>query len=320
MTGNPARATPPPLSDWRPFNRRVLTSSSDEWPESLNELGPLPPPSEIYVYGAPIDATKNAVAIVGTRRPTIAGIEAAEHFAARIAEASFIVVSGLALGIDAIAHRAALDAGGQTIAVIGCGANLNYPKRNEQLRRRIDAGGTIVSEYREGTPPLPHHFPMRNRIIVGLCRAVLVIEGGQGSGALITARAGIDANRDVFAVPGSRRNPAAFAPNELIRTCQATAVTDASHVFEELAPVLIWSEGVARAAPVQLDEPDAGVLMLLDDAPLSPDTIVRRLGLPQGEVALALSRLEVRGLAVRGFRGYQITGAGARVRERIQDD
>jgi DNA processing protein len=296
---------------------RILEPSHPEWPSAVNELGPWPSPQRLFLRGHPLDNSKTHVAIVGTRRPTRAGLEIAERFARELAEAGFVIVSGLALGIDAAAHRACLKAGGWTIAVVGCGANVAYPARNEKLQEEIAAKGTVLSEYEDGTPSSIWRFPERNRIIAGLCKGVIVVEGGAKSGASITASRALESNRAVFAVPGSIRNPMAFTPNELIRTSQATLVTEPRHVFEELAPGLVWKDRFARSATherPQLEDLERSVLELLDDTPTSADRIRRDLSQASGAVALALSCLEVRGLARKRTAGYEITGAGVRVR------
>jgi len=307
----------PSKLDHSPVNPRVISPASSEWPIRLGELGPHQPPSKLFVSGRAIDPGARAVAIVGTRRPTAAGLEAAHMLGKGLAEAGFTVVSGLALGIDAAAHRAALEAGGHTIAVIGCGMDLNYPARNERLRRRIDSVGTIVSEYPDGTAPLPHHFPLRNRIIVGLTEGVIVVEGSIKSGALITGRIGLDANRAVFAVPGSFRNPHAAGPNELIRCMEATAITEVQHVFDELAPGMVWRDGESSGGSATIDGAEGKVLALLDDVSVTPDFLVAESHLEQGEVLLALSKLEIRGLAKRWNGAYELTGAGARLRSAL---
>lgn len=308
--------TPDRILDWNPQNRRSISRRSPEWPERLSELGPLPSPSRLWIAGRAIDPGARSIAVVGTRRPTAAGIEAAEKIARGLAEANFVVVSGLAMGIDAVAHRAALDAGGHTIAVIGCGMDLNYPERNLRLRGQIDAEGTVVSEYELGTPPRQFHFPQRNRLIAGLAEGVVVVEGSVKSGALITGRIALDANRQVFAVPGSIRNPYAAGPNELIRLSQATPISSVDHIFEELAPDLVYegSDAVPMGAPPRLDDAEFAVLSLLDDAPVTPDFVARQLGFERGRVALALSKLEIRAMAQRKRGAYLITRTGARVR------
>ena len=311
---------PPRLEDHRPVNPRVIAPGCDEWPDRLGELGPHNPPGKLYVSGRDIDPEARAVAIVGTRRPTAAGIEAARRFAKGLAEADFVVVSGLALGIDAAAHRAALEVGGHTIAVIGCGSDLNYPRKNERLRRQIESMGTVVTEYTTGTPPLPHHFPLRNRIIVGLTEGVIVVEGSVKSGALITGRLGLDANRAVFAVPGSIRNPYAAGPNELIRCMEATAITEVQHVFDELAPGMVWGEQGSPGGAATIDETEGRVLALLDDVTVTPDFLVTESNLEQGQVLLTLSKLEIRGLVKRWNGAYELTGTGAKLRSALTSD
>lgn len=300
---------------------RVVTPSHEEWPEELNELGPHAPPKRLHVEGAPIEPVSNAVSVVGTRRPTGAGVEAARSIARGLAEGRFAVISGLAVGIDAAAHAAALEAGGRTIAVLGSGLDVEYPKRNLTLKRRIAQCGTLVTEYPAGSPPNDWHFPLRNRIIVGLSRAVVVIEGSNKSGALITARAALDANRAVFAVPGSIRNPMAEGPNELIRSGQAALVTNPDHIFEDLAPGLVWGERHAASdGPVGLEPDERELLGALDDTTMSPDQFCKAFGMSPGRVAVTLARLEVRGWVIRRTTGYEISTAGARVRRTFPDE
>ena len=286
-----------------------------EWPTPLNEIGPLGVPKRLFLEGNPLNLGTKAIAVVGTRRPTAAGVEAAEKFTRGLVEAGFSIVSGLAVGIDAVAHRTAIRCGGYTVAVLGCGLDVIYPKRNTALREEIASTGTLLTEFEEGTQPLPHHFPMRNRIVAGLCKGVLVIEGSFKSGALITARLALDANRSVWAVPGSVRNSMSQGPNELIRTGQAALVSDINHIFEDIAPSLVWQDqlGPPVSAP-DLKEDELTVLSVLDDMPLSMDRIVRLSCKPMGVVALALSRLEVRGMILRRGPGYEVTASGARVR------
>lgn len=296
---------------------RTITPSSDEWHRGLGELGPERPPTRLFVIGRPLPQRERAVAVVGARNATLAGIEAAEGLAQGLAEAGFAVVSGLAAGIDTAAHRAALRAGGHTVAVLGCGLDVYYPPRNQPLQKQIAGAGTVVSEYEQATQPFARNFPERNRIIVGLATAVVVVEGGLKSGALITARIALDANRAVFAVPGSIRNPIAQGPNNLIRTSQAKLVTEVADILEDLAPELVWGEPEERtvmAGNLHLEDREIEVLTPLDDVPASPDSVRASTGLTHGALALALARLEVRGLVLRRRGGYEITNAGARAR------
>ena len=296
--------------------RRTLRPSEEGWPALLNEMGPLDRPSHLHLAGRDLPE-RPLFAVVGSRRPTAAGLDAARILTKGLVEAGFGIVSGLASGIDAAAHEAALDAGGYTVAVLGFGLDVTYPRRNRRLKERISEEGTLVTEYEDGTPPLAYHFPQRNRIIAGLARGTLVIEGAARSGALITARFALDANRHVFAVPGSFRNVMSAGSNELIRRCEAVLVTDVSHIFDELAGEDAWS-GPPRLslepAPIDLSEDEGRILTLLDDAPVTPDRLCEELGLNVGAVSLALARLEVRGLAVRRGAGIEISTAGARAR------
>lgn len=296
---------------------RAITSSSEEWPALLREADPVGPPNELFVEGSPIESNERVIAVVGTRRPTLTGIETTRRLCEGFAQAGFTVVSGLAVGVDAIAHRATLDAGGNTIAVLGCGLDVVYPKSNAALRQRIQNGGTIVSEYALGTAPVRANFPRRNRIIAALSKGVVVVEGTIRSGALITARFALDLNRNVYAVPGSVRNPMAEGPNELIRTDQASLITEPQHVFDDVAPEFVWraDEGFGGAAEaVKLDEGERQVVQVLDDVGISVDRLCREVELTPGAVGLALARLQVRGLVVQRRGAYELTIAGSRVR------
>jgi DNA processing protein len=299
------------------MNTRTIRPTDPEWPARLNELGPERPPARLFLEGLRLCGEDCAVAVVGSRRPTAAGVQVAQEITRGLAEAGFAVVSGLAVGIDTVAHRAALDAGGYTIAVLGCGLDVNYPTRNAALKRNIASVGTLVSEYEAGVEPQPYHFPARNRIIAGLATAVVFVEGSERSGGLITARQALDSNRHVFAVPGSVRNPLAAGPNELIRTSQATLVTDAQQILEELAPGLVWG-GIAGGGPPvgqpSMNPKEARVLLFLDDAPVALDRVCTDLGLTLGEAAIALAALEVRNYVAKRPGGYVVTDAGARVR------
>jgi DNA processing protein len=303
------------------MNRRSIDQCSTEWPQGLSEFCPDRLPLAINVEGREIPDQSDCVAIVGTRRPTVAGRDAARTFGRALAEAGFTVVSGLALGIDTAAHQGALEAGGHTIAVLGCGLDIDYPKDNRELRTRIRTVGTLVTEYDHATPPKPSYFPARNRIVAGLSRAVLVVEGGKRSGAAITARLALEGNRTVFAVPGSIRNPYAVCPNELIRAGEATLVTTPQHIFDDVAPSLVWDgERVvgARNAP-NIDDFEVRTLLALDDAPVGVEELRSVVGIPAGKISLALAKLEVRGWIRRGFTGaYEVSEGGIRVLNQLR--
>lgn len=315
---NGARADAQPV----PAGARSIVPGAAEWVEELSNMEVLGAPKRLFVEGLPLRTDRPTVAVVGTRRPTAAGIEAAQELTRGLVEAGVTIVSGLAMGIDAVAHRTCLEAGGYTIAVLGTGLDVDYPARNRSLKQQIRVKGTLVTEYEQGTQPHAFHFPDRNRIVAGLADGVLVIEGGVKSGALITARLGVDSGKKVWAVPGSIRNPMAGGPNELIRACQATLVTHVKHVFEELAPSLVWEGGTRSRplAPGALNEEERRVLQVMDDVPLSPDRIIRLTELSVGEVAMAVSRLEVKGFVNRRPAGYEISERGASVRATLNGE
>ena len=194
------------------------------------------PPRVLHVAGDPLLLWHPAVAIVGSRSPSAAGADHAFAFARSLARAGFCIVSGLAAGIDAAAHRGALAAGGRTIAVLGCGVDIAYPPRNRDLHAEITAKGAVVSEYPEGTSARPFQFPRRNRIVASLALGTVVIEAALRSGALITARLAAEAGREVFAVPGSIHNPKARGCHRLIRE-GASLIEGPDEIIAALAPL-----------------------------------------------------------------------------------
>jgi DNA processing protein len=279
-------------------------------------MDPLDPPKKLHAEGLPLSAGEKTVAIVGARYPSVAGIEAAREFSRGLAQAGFAIVSGLAVGIDSVAHRVALEVGGYTVAVLGCGLNIPYPTRNGALRKRIVQFGTVLTEYPPDLPPTAHTFPRRNRIIAGISKAVVFVEGGHKSGGKITAGFGLDANRYVYAVPGSLRNPMAAGPNDLIHRSEATAVTDYKQIIDELVKDFAWPDAdhSRERDGVVLDPDDRALLSYLDEASVAPERICSDLDLSPGQTSLVLARLEVRGWIRRAAGGYAITRTGMRVR------
>jgi DNA processing protein len=293
--------------------KRQITPRSAEWPGCLSELGSASAPRRLYVEGLPLEPDMIGVAVVGTRRPSAAGVEVAFRMGRGLAEAGIVVISGLAVGIDATAHRAALEGGGRTIAVLGCGLDIPYPARNINLKERIRVRGTLMTEYDDGAEPRKSHFPLRNRIIAGLSIGVVVVEGSPTSGALITARLALEANRSVYAVPGSVRNPMAAGPNHLIRTSAAGLVTCVEDVVEDLFGSL-GALGSKRPPPRRgrrFEEDEVAVLAALDDVPVALDVVVGITGVPHGRAAVIAANLELEGLAARRPGGYCTTAAGA---------
>ncbi len=316
----------PPRADWLERalawaaepDSHVLTLADDGYPRALLDIAD--PPVLLYVKGDPALLQKPALAIVGARTATAQGEANAEAFARALAAQGFTIVSGLALGIDAAAHRGALGAGraaGGTVAVIGTGIDRIYPARNAALAREIAAAGAIVSELPLGTPPLAHNFPRRNRLIAGLAQGVLVVEAALNSGSLITARLATEGGREVFAIPGSIHSPLARGCHRLIRD-GAKLVETAEDVVEELRGRLGWPAAAAtktpRArpaarpavastpalqAPLALDDEAARVLRLIGHDPVDIDTLAPRCGLTVDALYAILLPLELDGHLAR---------------------
>jgi DNA processing protein len=260
------------------------------------------PPFGLFLRGDPDALARIAevptVAVVGSRKATTAGLAFARALAHDLAERGAVVVSGLAAGIDAAAHEGALDAGGVTIAVLGTGVDVVYPRRNRGLAERILArGGLLASEYWPGTPPAPWRFPARNRIVCGLSQAVVVIEAGRRSGALITADFALEAGRPVLAVPGPPAAESSAGCNGLIRA-GAALCEGAEDVVAEL-PGAAWAPA-RPAGPAPLGGLAGQIYERLLREPLRADQIATGLGAEPAAVAAALARLEVDGLALRG--------------------
>lgn len=198
------------------LNAQVITLEDDEYPDLLREIHD--PPIALYVRGDLQKAMERpALAVVGSRRCSTYGVNVAESLSRDLASHGLTIVSGLARGIDAGAHRGTLEAGGQTIAVVGTGLETTYPKEHRKLEEQIIANGAVISEFPLGTPPLPQNFPYRNRILSGLCFGVLIVEASEHSGSLITARLAYEQGREVFAVPGNITSQTSFGPNFLIK-------------------------------------------------------------------------------------------------------
>lgn len=304
------------------MNRRTLRPGDQEWPKPLENMTPIDPPKSLRAEGLRLDAPDRTIAIVGTRHPSASGVEITRTITTGLVEADFTIVSGLALGIDSVAHRTALDVGGYTVAVLGCGLDVPYPQRNVPLRKQIVRSGTVLSEYDDDARPTTFSFPRRNRIIAGLAAGVLFVEGGEKSGGRITARLALDAGRHVFAVPGNVRSPMAVGPNLLIRRSQASLVTQVQDILDELAPGLIWERGQERpweSRLVGLDGSEQLVLRYLEEEPVKPEKVRADLDLTIGETALALARLEARGWVVRRPRGFALAAAGVATKQGLQE-
>jgi DNA processing protein len=233
----------------------LVTVGSEHYPAQLAEI--YDPPLVLYVRGDPRILREPAIAVIGTRHPTPYGLGMAERLSQDLANCGLVIISGMARGIDSIAHKGAVLARGRTVAVFGTGVDVIYPRENRKLSEQIlELGGALVSEFPLGTGPNPHNFPLRNRVISGLARGVLVVEAGEFSGTRITARCALEQCREVFAVPGNVTNKLAWGPNTLIKQGAKLAATW-EDVFEEL-PTEIRLQLQQRQA--QLPEPRAASL------------------------------------------------------------
>ena len=283
----------------------VLEHEDPRYPPLLRQSKT--PPARLYVRGDPALLLRPSVAIVGSRAATRLGLEMAERLGAGVAREGVVVVSGCARGIDAAAHRAALDVGGTTVGVLAGGLDVAAPALQRPLAARIARAGCLVGEHPDGHPPAPYLFPERNRIIAGLVRVVVVVEAAGRSGALITARHALDAGREVMAVPGHPLLPNAAGVGKLLRDGARPALA-AQDVLEELAG-LPAAEGVPRWVPPPPPEeeppPDPGpgapltarLAAVLGRAPARPDELAEALGAELPEVLAALTELELTGTA-----------------------
>ena len=274
------------------YRVKVLTWNDPAFPPRLREIYDVPP--VLYVRGELTAEDEWAIATVGTRRATIYGREVTERIVSDLARSKITIVSGLARGIDSVAHRAALDAGGRTIAVFACGLDVVYPPENLQLAQAIMERGALVSDYHLGTTPKAENFPRRNRIMSGLSLGVLVTEAGEGSGALITANLALEQNREVFAVPGSVLSPASRGANRLIQD-GAKLVRDANDVLEELNLTMVPQQ-LEMKELIPADETEALLLRQLGHEPTHIDDVCRQSRLPVSVVSSTLALMELKGM------------------------
>jgi DNA processing protein len=267
-----------------------------DYPRALLAIGD--PPPAFYFVGRRELLNHPALAIVGSRNATPQGVEQAEAFGAVLSAAGLTIVSGLATGIDAAAHRGGLSAAGSSLAVVGTGLDRYYPPANRALQQRLEREGGIVSEFPLGMPPLPENFPRRNRLISGLSRGVLVVEATLNSGSLITARLGVEQGREVFAIPGSINSPFSKGAHRLIRD-GAKLVETAQDVLEELHFETAASSAAPAPTPpassAAVSEPAERVLSALGRDPTGIDQLATRSGLPADAIAAALVELEIGG-------------------------
>lgn len=287
--------------NWLAADGHTLITPAHEHASQALQATPAPP-AWLYGVGDTELLARPAIAIVGSRNPSRVGTQQAHDFAAQLARSGFVIVSGLARGIDTAAHEGALSVDGMTVAVCGTGLDRVYPAANKPLAERIAASGLLLSEFNLGTLPSRGNFPRRNRIIAGLSAGTLVVEAARASGSLITARLALEAGREVFALPGSPNNPLARGCNQLIRDGAKLAET-ASDVFEDVAPALAQCDTALSPPPGGGDDqpPDSGgsdnerLLAALGHAPAHIDDLVERTGWPADAVSSTLLILELQG-------------------------
>jgi len=277
----------------------IISVADPDYPQMLRSI--FDPPVVMYCLGDVRVAQQASVAIVGSRRASVYGRQVTERLAKELAETGLTIVSGLARGIDCAAHLGALAAHGKTVAVLGCGVDIPYPRENRRVYDQISNQGCILSEFVCGTHPAPQNFPIRNRIISGLAYGTVISEASEFSGSLITARLTLEQNRQLWAVPGNITNPGSYGPNYLIKQ-GARIVLDKQDVLEEL-PVYALDLLQTSAEPSQASKPDldpaeqAVFAALPVDAAIHIDTLLRKCSLSVTQLNDCLLRLQMKGLA-----------------------
>jgi DNA processing protein len=271
---------------------KVFTCNDPDYPSRLKEIYDYPP--VLYIRGSLLTEDEWCLAVVGTRRASVYGKQVTEEMVTDLAQSKITIVSGLAKGIDTVAHQSALAAGGRSIAVFACGLDIVYPSENARLARSIIEQGALISEYPLGTRPRAENFPRRNRILSGLSLGVLVTEAGETSGALITAHMALEQNREVFAIPGSILSPASRGTNHLIQE-GAKLVRDYTDILEELNLTAVARQIEMREI---LPESDTESLLLkqLSAEPTHIDEVCRSSKLPAATVSSTLAMMELKGL------------------------
>jgi DNA processing protein len=274
------------------YGIRVLTRHDANFPARLKEIYDCPP--LLYIRGSLLAEDEWCLAVVGTRRASVYGRQVTEEIVADLARNKITIVSGLAKGIDSIAHRSALDAGGRSMAVFACGLDIVYPSENAELARNVMQHGALLSEYPLGTRPRADNFPRRNRILSGLSLGVLVVEAGEASGALITAHLALEQNREVFAIPGSILSPASRGTNRLIQE-GAKLVCSYTDILEELNLTAVAHQ-LELKETLPASETESLLLKHLSAEPTHIDEVCRNSALPAATVSSTLAMMELKGL------------------------
>lgn len=289
------------------LNSRVITYWDEDYPELLKKI--YYPPLVIYMKGNFTEFDKYTIAVVGTRNPTIYGKTQTENIAAEFARQNIVTVSGMARGIDSIAHKTALKNGGRTIAVIGSGLDVIYPPENKKLFQEISENGLVISEYEPGTKPDAQNFPKRNRIISGLSHGTVIVETGITGGAMQTAAYALDQNREVFAVPGNLGVKQSEGTNALIQKGEAKLVKDPEDILVELELKLKPVIGKSIPKPsYELNLFEEKILTQINEEPIHIDQIADNCSMNTAECLVHLLALEFKG-AVKQLPGKMFTAA-----------
>ncbi|MFC2005520.1 DNA-processing protein DprA [Chloroflexota bacterium] len=293
------------ITSWRPkisleaemeklerYGVKALTWHDPDYPSRLKEIYDYPP--LLYVRGSLLPEDEWCLAVVGTRRATVYGRQVTEEIVADLAQSKITIVSGLAKGIDSVAHHSALEAGGRSIAVFACGLDTIYPGENASLARRIMQQGALISEYPLGTRPRADNFPRRNRIMSGISLGVLVVEAGETSGAMITAHMALEQNREVFAIPGSILSPASRGTNQIIQE-GAKLVRDYTDILEELNLTAVAHQ-IEMKEIIPSSDTESLLLKQLGAEPVHIDEVCRSSGLSISTVSSTLAMMELKDL------------------------
>lgn len=275
---------------------RLVTREDAEYPVNLTHLHD--PPPFLYVRGAFVPADRFAIAIVGSRSASAYGRAIAQDLARGLIQKGVTIVSGLARGIDAEAHRATLAGKGRTIAILGSGVDVIYPSEHRSLAEEIARNGAVVSEFPLGSKPDAAHFPYRNRVISGLTLGTVVVEAAEKSGSLITARCAVEQNREVFAVPGNVTASRSRGPHRLIKE-GAKLVEGVDDILSEIAPTLVSAHAPVPSSGVDLEPHEEQLVGLFDGDPLHVDALIARSGLSAARVLEALLGLELKGVVTQ---------------------
>jgi len=298
------------------YGVKVLTWRDTDYPSRLKEIYDYPP--ILYVRGTLLPDDEWCLAVVGTRRATVYGKQVTEEIVADLARSKITIVSGLARGIDSVAHHSALEAGGRSISVFACGLDIVYPAENANLARRIMQQGALISEYPLGTKPKADNFPRRYRIMSGLSLGVLIVEADETSGAMITAHLALEQNREVFAIPGSILSPASRGTNHLIQE-GAKLVHDYTDILEELNLTAV-AQQLEMKEVIPSSDTESLLLKQLRAEPTHIDEVCRNSGLPISTVSSTLAMMELKGLIKQMGNMSYVLAREARQEYRVKVD